>query len=98
MRKCLCSKRSYDAQSKSWVKEPPIECVFHDFSKETTEDGYIITVAIIEFTDGSLDTVSISDIKLLEAKQSFDYRRVEDHLIWAIDECVHHFIQMTNRH
>lgn len=71
MRPCIVTKKIWvptEGQHKvvcpgTWVDQPKVDAFFHRFTSESS-DGEISTMAIVEFSDGSVDTIPLSWLTL----------------------------------
>lgn len=69
MRDCIVTKIIYyppQANLPNGKSEPkePVDAVFHQFVTETDDDGRLVTMALVEFEDGSVEQIPLHWLKL----------------------------------
>lgn len=93
-------------QNNRWVNIDQVTAIFHQFVTESNEDGNLFTMAIVEYSDGTVDSVPLSQLKLGKpvydlvaaelASTSCFSEGVEQHIKEIFNQGLYAFSQMCN--
>lgn len=117
MRKCLMIRKTWQPEDRTgsairpgqWVDQPAVDAVFHKFVTETS-DGETCAMAIVEYVNGSTETIPLSWLVLqpeeppilmegfatLTAQELIPKEQL-DRLLTLVEECATNLREIAGR-